>query len=225
MACCVVHYSSKFSCSCRHYAVMCSVWRGLSIILYTVFTYLCELVLAYKKREVRIGVTSDVLLHSCSDHLCLKNVFCISAVLSQKPVLRLNHTVISDLTIWCYFLPPSSWRLRKPHSFVYRASEEAWCLVPLVTASEIHAAYTPRCSLKTETWRRRAGWTASAWAQGGGARTGAASPCWTRPRSSSRPATWRAKASSAAQTWGLEIRLCVLFKCVCQLELGWRDSS
>ena len=29
--------------SCRHYAVMCSVGLSIKIILYSVFTYLCEL--------------------------------------------------------------------------------------------------------------------------------------------------------------------------------------
>lgn len=47
--------------SCRHYGVMCPVWSGIKIILYSVFTYL--LVTCARLIKSRTAGTSVFLLH------------------------------------------------------------------------------------------------------------------------------------------------------------------
>lgn len=147
----------------------------------------------------------------------LSTLFRRSLHLVSSGVLR--HKVISHLIIWCCFLSVSSWRLRVPQSAGCEASEEAWCLIPPLTAVEVHAR-DRAARAESQTWRSRAGWTASDWVRGRGARTGDGSPCWTRPRSSSGPAMWRAKASSPAQIWGLEEENCVCVVKMCVLDLS-----
>lgn len=53
--------------SCTHYAVMCSVWLGINIILYTMFTYHSKLLVAGLSRKGKycIAATSAGLLHCC----------------------------------------------------------------------------------------------------------------------------------------------------------------
>lgn len=128
----------------------------------------------------------------------------------------LSHKVISHLIIWCCFLSVSSWRLWVPHSAV-RRPDVVWFL-PWLPLKFMRRTVLPE--KESQTWRSRAGWTASDWARSRGARTGDGSPCWTRPRSSSGPATWRAKASSPAQIWGLENKFCVCVVEMC-VRLKW----
>lgn len=128
----------------------------------------------------------------------------------------LSHKVISHLIIWCCFLSVSSWRLWVPQSAV-RRPDVVWFL-PWLPLKFMRRTVLPE--KESQTWRSRAGWTASDWARSRGARTGDGSPCWTRPRSSSGPATWRAKASSPAQIWGLENKFCVCVVEMC-VRLKW----
>lgn len=211
---------------------MCSVWLGIIIILYSMFTCLlvwgaCSWLIKIKKKKKSEGEVLQRHHGGCNKCATVALITCATSDhsdfhtthlrLPRKPAshawaAKSSSASSSSSDALFLFVSVVMATPRAVDAVQVRKGLDVWVCVRLWMRFMPGAHCCCCCCTDTSwskrglTWRSRtAGRTA--WpgpARRGGPPTGGPSPCWTKPRSFSAPATWRAKALSPAKIWGLD---------------------